>query len=153
MRKANDPLNPMNRVGSNCGGGAYETFARGSHTQHQSQAQSCSVTHSRIAATISGALCRGDSVCSSRSSTAIASISCHVRVASRQRRRARFISSKTISAPTIMPNTKLPKDAYTVIGSTGACCTSPSLCFATSPFVSGGRASRFATTKAAEVKN
>jgi hypothetical protein len=37
-RKANDPLNPMNRVGSNCGG-AYETFARGPHIQHQSRAQ------------------------------------------------------------------------------------------------------------------
>jgi hypothetical protein len=37
-RKANDPLNPTNRVGSNCGG-AYETFARGPHIQHQSRAQ------------------------------------------------------------------------------------------------------------------
>jgi hypothetical protein len=37
-RRQNDPVNLMNRFGSNVGG-AYETFARGPHIQHQSRAQ------------------------------------------------------------------------------------------------------------------
>jgi len=77
----------------------------------------CSVTPSRIAAPISGALCRGNSLNASRCSTATSSISCHVRFASRQRRRARFASLRTIITPTNMPNTKAPYAAHTVIGS------------------------------------
>jgi hypothetical protein len=77
-----------------------------------------SVRPSRIAATISDALCRGNSVSSPWSSTATASILCQVRVASRHRRRARFNSSRTTSEPTNTPSTKPPKAAHTMIGST-----------------------------------
>ena len=63
---------------------------------------SCSLTPSRIAASISGALFRGNSLCSPRSSTATASISYRVRLVSRQRRRARFASLWTMTTPTNM---------------------------------------------------
>ena len=72
----------------------------------------------RRSSTISGALCCGNSLNSSRCSTATSSISCHVRVASRQRRRARFVSRLTISTPTSMPNTNVVNAVHTVIGST-----------------------------------